>query len=320
MEAGEASTRFDTACLTQPVLSYIPCPARPQSTRTDNPFHRWDTPAHQLWLAFYRSGDNRYLLRFDEYADFLIDFVQGKIEAYPTPQITSATLEHLYLNQILPLVQSHQGQLVLHGSAVVIEGAAVAFLGQSGAGKSTLATSFALAGFPFLTDDGLILTGGAEGLHVMPSHPTVRLWEDSRLSLLGDGATTVMPVQYNSKARIVSSSSMPYCDQPQALRAIYILGLEESAEGLAQEAGQAKDDPIHICRLSPANAVIALINHSFVLDIEAREVIARHFDQLTNVASHVPCYSLHYPQRYEVLNRVQQALKRHCTELEERKP
>lgn len=312
---GEVTIKNDEFRLLAP--AYTVGPARAQSSLPAKLFHHWNGQNGEIWLTLFRIAKNGYLLRFEGYADFLIDFASGEVQVTPTPETNSSTVEHLYLNQVLPLMQSHQGQLVLHGSAVDIEGSAVAFLGRSGAGKSTLATSFALAGHPFLTDDGLLLARNTDGYghHVLPSHPTVRLWEDSRLRLLGETATTVLPVQYNSKARIASSSAMPYCDQPQDLRAIYILGLERVAASADHMVGDAEEDEIYIQRLKPAEAVMALINHSFVLDIEAQDVMARHFDQFTALASSVPCFSLHYPRHYDALPGVQQALKRHSAEL-----
>jgi serine kinase of HPr protein (carbohydrate metabolism regulator) len=94
--------------------------------------------------------------------------------------VTSATVEHLYLNQVLPLALSRQGKLVLHGSAVDIGGQGVAFLGESGRGKSTLAASFATEGTRFLTDDGLLLEWVGECCMIIPSHPSIRLWQTAK--------------------------------------------------------------------------------------------------------------------------------------------
>ena len=45
----------------------------------------------------------------------------------------------------------------LHATAVVVDGEAVAFLGDCGYGKSTLGAAFLARGFPLLTDDVLAL-------------------------------------------------------------------------------------------------------------------------------------------------------------------
>jgi hypothetical protein len=62
----------------------------------------------------------------------------------------------------------------------------VAFLGESGRGKSTLAASFATEGTRFLTDDGLLLEWVGGHCMIVPSHPSIRLWEDSQEALISD--------------------------------------------------------------------------------------------------------------------------------------
>ena len=54
------------------------------------------------------------------------------ITCRPVTSVSAATIEHLYLNQILPLAQNAAGALSFHGSAVAIEDFAIAFLGPSG--------------------------------------------------------------------------------------------------------------------------------------------------------------------------------------------
>src|SRR5574340_1151913 len=102
----------------------------------------------------------------------------------PAPAGGEQTVEHLYLNQVLPLALSMQGKLVFHASAVEIGEVAVAFMGESGKGKSTLAASFATHGYRFLTDDGLVIEAEDEGHRIVPSHPSLRLWQDSEGALI----------------------------------------------------------------------------------------------------------------------------------------
>ena len=148
-------------------------------TIQDAPFHQWSFPDGTLWTQFYRQGGG-YLLRFPDLADFEVSADGATVLGFPAPGVTSPTVEHLYLNQVLPLALSRQGKLVLHGSAVDIGGQGVAFLGESGRGKSTLAASFATEGTRFLTDDGLLLEWVDGHCMIVPSHPSIRLWEDSQ--------------------------------------------------------------------------------------------------------------------------------------------
>lgn len=81
----------------------------------------------------------------------------------------------------------------LHGSAVVINGKAYAFIGDSGAGKSTLASAFLKLGYQLLSDDVIAVTLSENFLPIVtPSYPQQKLWQDS-LNMLGFN-----PVSYRS--------------------------------------------------------------------------------------------------------------------------
>lgn len=70
--------------------------------------------------------------------------------------------------------------LPLHGSAVVIDNKAYAFIGESGHGKSTLASSFIQRGFQLLTDDVIAVTLGPDNIpYVTPAYPQQKLWQES---------------------------------------------------------------------------------------------------------------------------------------------
>src|SRR3954452_13107517 len=129
---------------------------RHQAPCAAKPYHIWDFPDGTLWARFYRTPFG-FMIRFEDLADFELSADAYRVTCAPTPEISKATTEHLYLNQILPLALSKRGKLVFHASAVEVVGGAIAFLAPSGRGKSTLASGFAVTGRPFLTDDGLVL-------------------------------------------------------------------------------------------------------------------------------------------------------------------
>jgi GTPase SAR1 family protein len=68
-------------------------------------------------------------------------------------------------------------QIVLHASAVRVNGRAVLFCGPSGAGKSTLAAALAQRGYPLVNDDFCTVTAnGADGPLVHPDGRQLKLW------------------------------------------------------------------------------------------------------------------------------------------------
>ena len=137
--------------------------ARHQTAVGDAPFHVWAFPDGTLWTEFYRANGG-YLLRFPDLADFQVSADGLSVTCLPAPEVSEATSQHLYLNQVLPLVLSKLGKLVFHASAVEVDDGAVVFAAESGRGKSTLAASFAVSGSRFLTDDGLVVEPIGEGL------------------------------------------------------------------------------------------------------------------------------------------------------------
>lgn len=275
-------------------------PPRTQSPQAIPPFHEWTFPDGSVWTLFFRA-DSGYLLRFPSLADFTISLTGRDITATPVPGVSPQAIEHLYLNQVLPLALSRQGKLVFHAGAVEINGGAVAFMGASGKGKSTLAAGFATNGFRFLTDDGLMVEPRDGSFHVTPSHPSIRLWLDSKAALIAPDTPTAPALEFTSKARLLAGDRIAFCDEPRVLRRVYFLG-DGSAPSITFQP------------MKPAQALVELVKHSFLLDIEERAMLAAHFDELSALASRPIYYRLDYPRRYEDLAAVRQAIVDHATQ------
>ena len=286
------------------MLEFQVLEARPQASLETHLFHKWIFPNGKPWVHFYRTRVG-YCLRFPELADFQISHDGCEICCWPVPGVSAATIQHLYLNQALPLALSKQGKLVLHASAVEIGSEGVAFIGVSGRGKSTLAASFAACGFRFLTDDGLLLEAGDGGFWILPSHPSIRLWQDSEAALIGENTQKASPVQYTAKSRFLASDDgIVFCEQARRLRRIYFLG-----EGLRQK-------PTFEC-MTPREALIELIKNSILLETEKSEWLAAHFDGLSKLASQPIFYRLDYPRHFEVLPQIRQAIIEHIAKQED---
>ena len=274
-------------------------PIRPFIPQLLPSFHQWVLPDGTLWLQFYRTASG-YLLRFTDLADFELSADGQNICCWPRPETAASTIEHLYLNQVLPLALSQQGKLVFHASAVEIGEVAVAFMGASGRGKSTLATSFATNGLRFLTDDGLVLEAHDGCYQVLPSHPSIRLWKESEQAFISPNAIKAPPVQFTTKSRFLSGHGIAFCEQPRPLQQIYLLGEGKTEQFVCQ-------------RMSPAIAIIEFVKHAFILDIEAAPLLANQFEALSHLAQQIPSYRLDYPRRFATVTAVRQAIINHVT-------
>ena len=272
--------------------------ARVQAPVAIEPFHTWTFPDGTLWTAFYRTNDG-YLLRFPDLADFQVSADALHVTGFPVPEVSDATVQHLYLNQVLPLVLSKQGKLVFHASAVEVAGGAIAFAAESGRGKSTLAASFAVSGFRFLTDDGLVVEPTDDGHRILPSHPSIRLWEDSETALIAPGVRTAPALPFTPKSRFLAGDEIRFCDQPRPLRRVYFLG-------------NGKVATLAFQRLSAAEALVEWVKNSFLLDVEEKPRLASHFDQVAKLANQPIHYRLDYPRRFEDLAWVRAAIVEHA--------
>jgi hypothetical protein len=264
------------------------------------PYREWVFPDGEKWTQFFRT-DAGYLLRFPELADFEISGVALAVTCRPAPDVTAETCEHLYLNQVLPLVLSKQGKLVFHASAVEVGGVATAFLAESGRGKSTLAASFATGGYRFLTDDGLVVEAGDSVFLALPSHPSIRLWQDSQRALVAVTAAIAPPVQYTDKARFLAGKGIAFCREPRPLKRAYFLGDGQSAA-------------VTVERMSAPQAMMEWVKNSFLLDPKEPSLLASHFGKVAELANRIRCYRLNYPRRFEELPRVRQAIVEHLQE------
>jgi hypothetical protein len=279
----------------QPVLHI--CPHAEQAATGNAPNEVWRFPDNSLGCEIFRESET-YRMRFPGLADFIAHRDTGQVECIPVQGLNQTTLQHLYLNQVMPAVLSLLHRPVFHASCVVMDGAAIAFIGNSGQGKSTLATHLALQGSPLLTDDGLELEWAAEGYLALPSHPAIRLWDDSRTRLLPPNAVALPAVQHSSKNRFASDGLFPFSEQPTLLRRGFFLG-----DGSAQS--------IEIKRLTPQNAHIAWLQYLPMLDTHDRARIASQFEQIRRLVEMGISYTLDYPRDYSRLPELASALRKH---------
>lgn len=277
-------------------------PKRSQAALDAEPFHRYTFDDGTVWTEFYRAGD-AYLLRFPELADFEVSADGSTVIAHPAPGTDESTVEHLYINQLVPLALSRQGRPAYHASVVTLPGGAVAFLGETGMGKSTLAASFALGEATFLTDDALLIEEIDGGCLAMPSHASLRLWEDSVEALGSEANPLADPVSYSTKARLLAGDALAYTDEPQPLLAAYVLEQHDTTD-------------VTINALTGLDRYMAWLGNSFLLDIEDDDLLSQHFEWTHRISGAVPTFSLDYPRDYGILQKVQDTVRHHVAKLE----
>jgi hypothetical protein len=119
----------------------------------------------------------RFLLRIPHIARFLLSD-GNRIAFEAEPGADPADMPIFILGTVFGILLHQRGQIVLHASAVRVNGKAILFCGPSGAGKSTLAAALAQRGYPLVTDDICVITDIGDGEpRVHPDGRQLRLWQ-----------------------------------------------------------------------------------------------------------------------------------------------
>jgi hypothetical protein len=258
--------------------------------------HHWHTTSGNISISLARL-EKDFLLRFPSLADFVVSNDGSHISAWPATGNDEETLRHLLLDQVMPRLLSHQGHLVLHASAINVNGRAIAFVGETGRGKSTLAASFHLSGYPLLTDDGLLIKEEGNNIKALPCYPGLRLWRESFAALFNESPPQKAMASYSSKNRVRLHQNNK--NEPVELAALFVL------EKSAVEADTAA---IRVSPLSARDACMELVRNSFQLDVSNYKQVTSLFAAASSVAEHLPVFSLTYPRDFSILPALHEAV------------
>ncbi len=272
-------------------------------TRGDVPSEpvRQAEPAHgdmemvQLEVASTSDG---YTLRFPSVAEFELSTSATRLRIRRAPNTDLRTLRHLLLDQVLPRVLAYRGSFVVHGASVAVHEQALCFVGDSGRGKSTLAASFHGAGFPLISDDGVVLTHAIQAVEAVPVYPSLRLWPASIAGVYHDAPPAVAMARHSTKKRVLLDASSAV--SPLPLRAAILLA-PPSDTGVRD---------IRTQRLDPRAACMTLVANSFQLDVQDTARAAVNLATAARICARVPVLSVVYPRDYSRLHEVRAAILR----------
>jgi hypothetical protein len=208
----------------------------------------------------------------------------------PLPGVEERLLRLPILGIIFSVILHHRGFLVLHASAVEVNGGAAVFLGGRGWGKSTLAATLYGRGHRPISDDlvAIDLHSGKMPV-VIPGFPQFKLLPDAAAQALGDDPDTLprLAYGYEKRSRRVLDRFSP---QPLPLRGIYQLALGPVP---ALKPLGVKDATIQLI----GNSYIARGTHQLLKDCGG----VRHLQQCATTIAHVPIYRLERPQSLDIV-------------------
>lgn len=252
----------------------------------------WETADGRVFASLHRAR-GAFEIHFKRMARFRVSQDLSIVRCAPCASLSAATIRHLFLDQVMPIVLSLAGDDVLHASAVETGGNAVAFVGESGAGKSTVAAALGRAGCRILSDDCLVIRRRGDGCHASAPYRSLRLWEDSAAALkLGRGE----PGHRAGKRRFSAAERLSFTGGPLPLGAVCVLHRTDSTACAT------------LARLPASEAVVTLLKSRFRFDVEERSVLEREFRFLSHLVATVPCFRVTFPDSLDELPSLHQII------------
>ncbi|EMA70026.1 hypothetical protein [Halorubrum kocurii] len=186
-------------------------------------------------------------------------------------------------NELLGLVLHQRDHLVLHASAVSVDGKAVTFLGPRGAGKSTTAAAFDAAGYSVLEDDVVAIRLDENGPMVVPGVPQLRLESDAATTLGLQGTTTPSEESWYKK------QMLPIEEVPETvpLTRCYVL---------------TETDELEVHRLPGSEQLLSLVTQRYVQGLLSESDQPNiHIEQCSRVVEHAGVRVLARPLNHSLL-------------------
>jgi hypothetical protein len=199
--------------------------------------------APQVAGVRFQAAPGEFLLRVDNVARF---YVQGgnRITITPVNGSQEADILSFLMGSATGALLQQRQVLVLHGSAIEVNGESVLFCGPSGVGKSTLAAGFHKRGYPFLADD-LCAIGTHHGRpSVIPGFPRLKLWADS-LKRLDTAHDDLERVRWGTDLQKYFLPAENSRENPVPVRAVFILSTSNKDHlELTSLTGSEKIEPL----------------------------------------------------------------------------
>ncbi|MFC5773371.1 aldolase [Ectobacillus antri] len=203
-----------------------------------------------------------------------------EIIIYPVEGADEGLLRLYVLGTCMGVILMQRRILPLHGSAVVIEGKAYAFIGESGAGKSTLASTLLQRGYQLLSDDVIAISLLGNVPFVTPSYPQQKLWQDSLQSLKMDSKEYLSIYGREDKYSVPVSS---YVLDQVPLAGIF-------------ELDKTDNDEIYFRAMNTLEGLQLSFSHTYRNFLLPRlGLMEWHFQMSASIVNQIDVYQLHRP-------------------------
>jgi HPr Serine kinase C-terminal domain len=249
----------------------------------------------------WQMAGNQILLQVPNVARFLLKDGEQIVFAAES-ESSAADVPIFILGTVLGILLHQRKQIVLHASAVEVNGKAVAFCGASGAGKSTLAAVLIQRGYRLITDDVCAITLSDHGPPIVNSDGhQLKLWaeaiEELNLEDIRREPVRGRLEKFYVEPRGAASEALP-------LGAVYVL----------QAAGASDSHGIE--RPNLVDAAVFLRQHAYRPQLVTRmEQNEHYFRAAAAITSKAGIYLLTRRLQFETMPQVVSWLEQHWHDL-----
>ena len=219
-----------------------------------------------------------FQLAYSDGTQFLIDGCITRVWGRCPPGFGIDYLATYLRGPLMGFILRRRGITALHASALNICGRGAVLCGESESGKSTVAAALALRGTPVLCEDVTALRMSGDAFCVEPGYAQVGLWPDAVETLLG--ASDVLPRLTPGWEKCflpLDGERAKFEPNERPLGVIYLLAPRTASE-----------DAPRIEQISPREALLGLVQNTYMNWLLDRKQRAAEFDFLSTLVKRIP--------------------------------
>lgn len=221
--------------------------------------------------------DDGYIIRFRDCSEFRVSREVDDVTVHGDPNGRNELIPILLAGTVSAILLTLRGRMVLHASAVEVDGRVVAFVGQSGRGKSTMAALMCVNGARLVTDDVLAIETD-DGVRCVGGAVEVRLREKAaEIASRGEGGS-----RETADDRLAYAPSVA---EPVEYELAAIVIPEPSHD----------TDEVEIKAETPSDALFALLAFPRVHRWDRDDILAREFATISGLVNQIPVYRATIP-------------------------
>ena len=251
-------------------------------------------PAAYRQYEYALLDNDQIYLRWDGLCEFIVDGDGRRIWFGWLGTDSRESLQVYLLGRALSFALVKQGFEPIHSSTVVLDGAALAFIGESGFGKSSLAATFVGDGYRLLTDDLLLVSDSSGRFEAQPGPPRIKVFPWVARRCLGLSGVGVRMNDWSEKL-VLPLGENHHQSVPVPLRAVYVLSGPREV---------FRKQSIQIATLTQREAFVELIRHTFNHVVTDPGRLQQLFSKSMQLASRVPVKRISYPRDLALLPEV----------------